>query len=95
MPTNQTLRVVKSFDSNMDYGVHIPKAYKKVLSDLEQGRTFSGKEFVSNEIPNYSKSKNPDSITTYGWKILRTGKQIGILEDCNKLPISRGNFNQN
>jgi len=96
MPKNQTLRVVKSFDSSIDYGVHIPKAFKKVLSDLEQGRTFSGKEFVSNEIPNYSKSKNPDSITTYGWKILRTGKQIGILEDCNKvkLPISRDDFNQ-
>ena len=78
MPKNQTLKVVKSFDSNIDYGIHIPKAYKKVYSDLDQGRIFSGKEFVLNEIPNYTKSKNANSISAYGWRILRTGKQIGI-----------------
>jgi len=96
MPKNQTLKVVKSFDSSIDYGVNIPKAYKKVYSDLEHGHIFSGKEFVLNKMPNYTKSKNANSISAYGWRILRTGKQIGILQDCNKNkpPITRHDFNE-
>ena len=96
MSRNCILRVVKSFDSQLDYGIHLPKAYKKIYSDFDQGRIFSGKEFVSNEMSNYTKSKNASSIAVYGWKILRTGRKIGILQECNedKPPIARQEFNE-
>ncbi len=96
MSKNQTLKVVKPFDSQQDYGIHIPKGFKKVYSDLELNHIFSGKEFVLNKMPNYTKSQNANTISVYGWRILRIGKKIGILQECNinKPPITHDDFDK-
>lgn len=74
MSKNTNLQVVKSFDSSTNYGVHLPKGFKRVYEDLKEGQVIVGKEFIMNQMPKYTKSKNAHTLSVYGWRILRTGR---------------------
>ena len=84
MTHGKELQVIKTFDSSKNYGVHLPNKYRRVYADLKEGQIIQSTKFIKEEIPKYSKSTNPTSLSNMGWGILRTGLDIGILKQNNE-----------
>jgi len=96
MTQGHELKVVQTFDSSKNYGVHLPNKFKRIYSDLKEGQIIQSTQFIREEIPKYSKSTNNTSMSNMGWRILKTGVSIGILKKQNEFipPISINDFRE-
>jgi len=85
MPSKKTVLVVNYYDPQKDYGVTVPNIFKKVIPEFKKGEVFEAMDFAKNILPNYTKSKNAESLNKYAWQIVRFGAKIGVFEVQNKL----------
>lgn len=57
---------------------------KRVLSSLEKGDSLEARKFVKEKMPHFCKTTNARNIANIGYRYLREGKKIGMLQEQAK-----------
>ena len=77
-----TYTVIKTInDINSVHTETITDQCRKVLSSLNKGETFEARKFVKERIPKFTKSTNARNIANMGYRYLRDGKKLGLLQE--------------
>lgn len=72
-------KTINEIDSN--HTSIITPQCKKVLSSLEKGESFEARKFVKEKMPKFCKTTNARNIANTGYRYLREGKKIGMLQE--------------
>jgi len=93
----QVYQVIRSVDElDTASKESLTKQCRMVLSSFQVGQTIESRKFINTEMPKYCASKQHQNIACVGYRFLREGKRVGVLEDKSKdqRPISFDEFLQ-
>ncbi len=84
-----TYTVIKEIDNIEPQHIGtITAQCKKILSTLKVGDTIVAKDFIKKVMPNFSKTSRIKHLTNMGYRHLRAGKEIGMLQEHEITPKS-------
>lgn len=84
-----TYTVIKEIDTvESQYLGTITAQCKKILATLHLGDTIVAKDFIKKVMPDFSKTSRIKHLTNMGYRHLRAGKDIGMLQEHEITPKS-------
>ena len=89
----RTIQIIKEFDPNADYGVHIPDQISQCLSVLRKGEEFIINDFINkhlNEFTTKETSKATNQRLVY--KAIGIGEKIGLIKEAELKGLTLDEF---
>ena len=90
--TGKVIEILEDFDPNKNYKIHIRKQIVAVLLKLEKGKQYKLAELIAENDGLFTKQKNLRNTRDVYKQAMRVGRNIGIIKDVIKTPISFENF---
>ena len=88
------IQITDNFDPDKKYNVHITKQISKALSKLEMGKEYKLQDLIKKYDGVFTKNKHIGTTRNVFKQVMRVGKEIGVITEISKEPISFENFCQ-
>jgi len=88
------IQIVDNFEPDKKYNVHITKQISKALSKLEMGKEYKLQDLIKKYDGVITKNKHIGTTRNVFKQVMRIGKEIGVITEVSKEPISFENFCQ-
>ncbi|MCH7559999.1 MAG: hypothetical protein IIC67_01285 [Thaumarchaeota archaeon] len=89
----RTIQIIKEFDPNADYGVHIPDQISQCLSVLRKGEEFIINDFINKHLNEFTTKKTSKATNQrLVYKAVGIGEKIGLIKEAESKGLTLDEF---